>query len=66
MTKLPNTSQTAIAITFLVMNLSTALRRFFCAFVCALAKNTRVLRLLMTKSYRSPLESQNTLILSEA
>lgn len=66
MTKLPNTSQTAIAITFLVMNLTTALRRFFCAFLCALAKNTRVLRLFITKSYRSPLESQNTLILSEA
>lgn len=30
MTKLANTSQTAIAITFLVMNLSTWLRRVFC------------------------------------
>jgi hypothetical protein len=38
MTKLPNTSQTAIAITFLVMNLSTALRRFFCAFLCGLGE----------------------------
>ncbi len=34
MTKLAHTSQTAIAITFLVMNLSTWLRRVFCAFLC--------------------------------
>jgi len=33
MTKLSETSQTAIAITFLVMNLSTLLRQFF-AFFC--------------------------------
>jgi hypothetical protein len=32
MAKLENTSQTAIAITFLVMNLSTWLRRVFCGF----------------------------------
>jgi hypothetical protein len=34
MAKLPNTSQTAIAITFLVMNLSALLRWFFCLFLC--------------------------------
>ncbi len=34
MAKLPNTSQTAIAITFLVMNLSALLRQFFCFFLC--------------------------------
>ncbi|NET03697.1 MAG: IS5 family transposase [Symploca sp. SIO2B6] len=34
MTKLPHTSQTAIAITFLVMNLSALLRQFFCLFSC--------------------------------
>nr|WP_226883633.1 IS5 family transposase [Allocoleopsis franciscana] len=34
MAKLPHTSQTAIAITFLVMNLSTLLRQFFCLFLC--------------------------------
>jgi hypothetical protein len=34
MAKLPNTSQTAIAITFLVMNLSTLLRQVFCLFLC--------------------------------
>ena len=32
MAKLPHTSQTAIAITFLVMNLSTLLRQVFCLF----------------------------------
>jgi len=34
MAKLPHTSETAIAITFLVMNLSTLLRQFFCLFLC--------------------------------
>jgi hypothetical protein len=34
MTKLPNTSQTAIAITFFVMNLSVLLRQVFCLFLC--------------------------------
>ena len=34
MAKLPHTSQTAIAITFLVMNLSTLLRQFFYLFLC--------------------------------
>jgi transposase, IS5 family len=39
MAKLPNTSQTAIAVTFLVMNLSTALRRFLCVFFCRESDN---------------------------
>jgi len=34
MAKLPHTSLTAIAITFLVMNLSTLLLRLFCDFLC--------------------------------
>ena len=34
MTKLPHTSETAIAITFLVMNLSALLRQVFCLFLC--------------------------------
>jgi hypothetical protein len=34
MAKLDNTSQTAIAMTFLVMNLSTWWRRVFCTFLC--------------------------------
>lgn len=39
MAKLPHTSETAIAITFLVMNLSTLLRQFF-VFFCAENKIT--------------------------
>ena len=38
MAKLDNTSGTAIAITFLVMNLSTWLRRVFCVFFCRFPK----------------------------
>ena len=34
MAKLPHTSETAIAITFLVMNLSALLRQIFCLFLC--------------------------------
>ena len=34
MAKLDNTSETAISITFLVINLSTWLRRVFCVFLC--------------------------------
>jgi hypothetical protein len=33
MAKLPHTSETAIAITFLVMNLSALLRQVFCLFL---------------------------------
>jgi hypothetical protein len=66
MAKLPNTSRTAIAITFLVMNLSTALRRFFCVFLCLLAKTTLVSDLLITKSYQKANEIQHELIVSAA
>ena len=38
MTKLSYTSQTTIAITFLVMNLSTYLLRLFSAFLCLFLK----------------------------
>lgn len=38
MAKLPHTSFTAIAITFLVMNLSTMLLRLFCVFFCPFFK----------------------------
>jgi hypothetical protein len=41
MAKLPNTSQTAIAITFLVINLSALLRQVFCLFLC-FQQNTRL------------------------
>jgi hypothetical protein len=40
MAKLTQTSETVMAITFLVMNLSTWLRRFFCAFLCQFFRTT--------------------------
>jgi hypothetical protein len=40
MAKLPTTSQTAIAITFLVMNLSTLLRQVLCIFLCLFQRRT--------------------------
>ncbi len=40
MAKLSHTSQTAIAITFLVMNLSALLRQIFCLFLCFKQNNT--------------------------
>ena len=49
MAKLPHTSQTAIAITFLVMNLSTLLRQVFCLFLC----NTLSLRLFLSTTINS-------------
>jgi IS5 family transposase len=64
MAQLPNTSQTAIAITFLVMNLCTALLRFFCVFFCAFAKTTLVYGLVINKSYCSLDEIKHSLILS--
>lgn len=47
MTKLAHTSQTAIAITFLVMNLSTGLSRLFYAFLCLFFKTTPFLQFSM-------------------
>ena len=51
MAKLDNTSQTAIAIAFLVMNFSTWLRRVFCVFLCRSGKITLVFGLMITKIY---------------
>ena len=62
MAKLPNTSRTAIAITFLVMNLSTGLKRFLCVFLCLFAKRTLVSGLVIIKNYNSTYESQKKLI----
>jgi len=62
MAKLPNTSQTAIAIAFLVMNLSTALRRFFCVFLCLLATTTLVFGLFIIKSYQAAHQRKQELI----
>lgn len=52
MAKLSHTSETAIAISFLVMNLSTWLRRVFCAFLCQEPKITPFFGLLITKVYK--------------
>ena len=51
MAKLDNTSQTAIAITFLVMNLSTWLRRVFCVFLCRSDKTTPVFGFKIVSTY---------------
>jgi len=53
MTKLDNTSGTAIAITFLVMNLSTWWRRVFCVFLCSYGKTMPVLGLNIIFAYIS-------------
>jgi transposase, IS5 family len=51
MAKLDNTSGTAIAITFLVINLSTWLRRVFCVFLFQKPKITPIYGLMIIKSY---------------
>jgi len=51
MAKLDNTSQTAIAITFLVMNLSTWLRLVFCVFLCRWDKTTPVFGFKIVSTY---------------
>ncbi|OKH54807.1 hypothetical protein NIES2101_06500 [Calothrix sp. HK-06] len=52
MTKLPHTSLTAIAITFLVMNLSNYLSRVFCAFLCLSLKKTPFLQFYINETYK--------------
>jgi len=52
MAKLDNTSHTAIAIAFLVMNLFTWLRRVFCVFLCCSGKTTLVFGLRIIKNYK--------------
>ena len=51
MAKLPYTSETAIAITFLVMNLSTYLSRVFYAFLYLFFKNRPFLKLNIIRYY---------------
>jgi hypothetical protein len=51
MAKLDNTSETAIAITFLVINLSTWLRRVFGVFLCHKPKITPIYGSMIIKSY---------------
>jgi hypothetical protein len=50
MAKLPHTSLTAIAITFLVMNLSTLLSRLFCVFLWQFFKTTSFFPYLINKN----------------
>lgn len=51
MAKLPHTTLTVIAITFLVMNLSTHPSRFFCAFLCLFFQNRPFLGIDIIKHY---------------
>jgi transposase, IS5 family len=51
MAKLSYTSETTIAITFLVMNLSTHLSRLFCAFLCLFFKKKPFLQSSIIKDY---------------
>jgi IS5 family transposase len=51
MTKLSYTSETTIAITFLVMNLSTHLSRLFYAFFCQFLKTASFLRSFINQNY---------------
>jgi len=51
MAKLDKTSQTAIAITFLVMNLFTWLRRVFCVFFCRFPKIRSDYASMIVKNY---------------
>jgi len=51
MAKLSHTSQTAIAISFLVMNLSTHLSRLFYAFLCQFFKTAPFLQSLISEYY---------------
>jgi hypothetical protein len=62
MAKLDNTSQTAIAITFLLINLSTWWRRVFCVFLCRFGKTMPVLGLNITSTYISLKMRQKKLI----
>lgn len=51
MPKLSHTSKTAIAITFLVMNLSTYISRLLKAFLCLFFRNIPFLQLDISKYY---------------
>jgi hypothetical protein len=66
MAKLDNTSQTAIAITFLVMNLSTWLRRLFCVFLFQKQKITPVYGSIIAKSYNWASYSQQKIMFRRA
>ena len=62
MAKLSHTSKTAIAITFLVMNLSTQLSRSNSAFLCLFLKTTPFSGSNIIESYRFANQKQQKLI----
>ena len=66
MAKLDNTSGTVIAITFLVMNLTTWWRRVFFVFLCLFAKRTPVVELKITYNYNLVESTQKKLIFNRA
>lgn len=51
MTKLPQTSETVIAISFLVMNISYLYRQVLSIFLCLFSKTTSFFQLLINKTY---------------
>ncbi len=55
MAKLANTSETTIAITFLVMNLSTQISRLFYAFLCLFLKTKPFFSDLIIQNYSLPI-----------
>jgi transposase, IS5 family len=65
MAKLDNTSSTVIAITFLVMNLSTWWRRVFCVFLYLFRKRTPVFWLEIIPNYYWGNSIQKNLSLTE-
>ncbi|MEG3927724.1 IS5 family transposase [Microcoleus sp. D3_18a_C4] len=66
MAKLDNTSETVIAITFLVMNLSTWWRRVFCVFLCRSGKTMPVFGLHIIWGYALLRMRQEKLIFNSA
>jgi len=53
MTKLAQTSETSIALTFLVMNLEKLLRQFYCPFLCSIFPNRTFWRQAIRINYRN-------------
>ncbi len=51
MTKLAQTSETSISLTFLVMNLVKLLRQFYCLFLCQISQNSELASPIIRMSY---------------
>ena len=63
MAKLPHTSQTAIAITFLVINISTWLLRFYKGFLCLFLEKTSFVEIYIINNYHYRDNKQQKLML---